>query len=51
MNYGDDKKSAADSKYDAQRIAFGPIMFQAALTMRNLGVLKTLHENRKNGLY
>ncbi len=50
MNYGDDKKSAADSKYDAQRIAFGPIMFQAALTMRNLGVLKTLHENRKNGL-
>jgi ubiquinone/menaquinone biosynthesis C-methylase UbiE len=50
INYGNDRKSAVDAKYDAQKIAFGPIMFQAALTMRKLGILETLHENRKKGL-
>ncbi|MBA7524730.1 L-tyrosine C(3)-methyltransferase [subsurface metagenome] len=50
VEYGNDKKSAVNAKYDAQRIAFGPIMFQAALAMRNLGILQVLHENRKNGL-
>ncbi len=50
MHYGDDKKSAGQAKYDAQKIAFGPIMFQAALTLRNLGILSLLHENRKTGL-
>jgi len=50
MDYGNDKKSAVDAKFDAQKIAFGPVMFQAALTMRNLGILETLHENRKKGL-
>ncbi len=50
MNYGNDKKSAVDAKYDAQKIAFGPIMFQAAISLRNLGILNALHENRKDGL-
>lgn len=50
INYGNDKKSAVQAKYDAQKIAFGPIMFQAALAMRNLGILQTLHDNRNKGL-
>ncbi|MBN1599214.1 MAG: class I SAM-dependent methyltransferase [Bacteroidales bacterium] len=49
-DYGNDKKSAVKAKYDAQKIAFGPIMFQAARAMRNLGILNMLHEERKNGL-
>ena len=39
MNYGSDKKRAVQAKFDAQKIAFGPIMFQAALALRNLGIL------------
>ena len=39
LNYGSDDKRAVDAKYDAQKIAFGPIMFQAALALRNLGIL------------
>lgn len=50
LNYGNDKKSAVQAKYDAQKIAFGPIMFQAALSLRNLGILEKLHEHRSNGL-
>jgi ubiquinone/menaquinone biosynthesis C-methylase UbiE len=50
INYGDDSKPAVRAKYDAQKIAFGPMMFQAALTMRNLGILNVLHDNRKTGL-
>ncbi len=50
MNYGNDKKSALQAKYDAQKIAFGPIMFQAARALRNLNILETLENNRKQGL-
>jgi ubiquinone/menaquinone biosynthesis C-methylase UbiE len=50
IDYGNDKKSAVQAKFDAQKIAFGPIMFQAARCLRSLGILKTLHENRKEGL-
>ncbi len=46
MNYGEDNKSAIQAKYDAQKIIFGPIMFQAALAMRNLGILETLKKSR-----
>ncbi len=42
INYGSKKKSALQAKYDAQKIAFAPIMFQAALALRNLGVLQLL---------
>lgn len=50
INYGNDNKSAVQAKYDAQKIAFGPIMFQAALAMRNLGILQALHDNRNKGM-
>ncbi len=48
--YGSDKKSAVQAKFDAQKIAFGPIMFQAARAMRNLGILEALDKNMKTGL-
>jgi hypothetical protein len=34
-NYGDDNKSALQAKSDAQKIAFAPIMFQAAKALRD----------------
>jgi hypothetical protein len=45
MNFGSDKKSAVQAKFDAQKIAFGPIMFQAALALRNLGILKLVKDS------
>jgi ubiquinone/menaquinone biosynthesis C-methylase UbiE len=50
IDYGNDDKPAVKAKFDAQKIVFGPIMFQAARVMRNLGILKTLHEHRSKGL-
>ena len=39
---GSDKKSAVQAKFDAQKIAFAPIMFQAAKSLRDLGILEYL---------
>ena len=50
INYGDDKKSAVQAKYDAQKIAWGPIMFQAARSLRTLGIFDQLHNERKTGI-
>ena len=44
-DYGSDKKSVVQANLDAQKIAFAPIMFQAAKSLRNLGVLNYLFEN------
>lgn len=49
-NYGDDKKTAQQAKFDAQKIAFAPIMFQAARALKNLKILETIHHNRKKGI-
>ena len=48
-NYGNDEKTALQAKYDAQKIAFAPIMFQAAKALRNLGILAYLMKNRRKG--
>lgn len=48
-SYGDDKKTAQQAKFDAQKIAFAPIMFQAAKSLRNLKILEAIHHNR-NGI-
>lgn len=42
-NYGNDKKSALNAKTDAQKIAFAPIMFQAARALRDLEILSFLN--------
>jgi hypothetical protein len=41
-----DAKTAVQAKADAQRIAFGPIVFQATVAMRRLGILDKLYANR-----
>lgn len=48
-DFGNDKKSAFQAQYDAQKIAFAPIMFQAARALRNLGILETI-KNHREGL-
>ena len=46
-NYGDDKKSALKAKSDAQKIAFAPIMFQAAKALRDLKILSFLRRKKE----
>ncbi len=48
-NYGKDDKTALQAKYDAQKIAFAPIMFHAAKALRDLGILKYLLKKRRKG--
>ena len=50
FTYGSDDKSALQAKFDAQKIAFGPIMFQAAKALRDLGILKCLMTHRRQGV-
>lgn len=38
--------SAYDAIYEAQRIAYAPLVFQAVRTMRELGILTSLNENK-----
>jgi len=45
-NYGNDRKSALQAKSDAQKIAFAPIMFQAAKTLRDLKILSFLRKEK-----
>jgi len=44
-DYGSDKKTALEAKIDAQKLAFGPMMFQAIKALRDFGILKLLHLN------
>uniref|UniRef100_UPI00404768A7 class I SAM-dependent methyltransferase n=1 Tax=Aliarcobacter sp. TaxID=2321116 RepID=UPI00404768A7 len=44
-----DNLSAIDAQYEAQKIAFAPIIFQVVRTMRDLKILEILSKN-KNGL-
>jgi 2-polyprenyl-3-methyl-5-hydroxy-6-metoxy-1,4-benzoquinol methylase len=45
-----DTKTALEAQYEAQKIAFAPIIFQVARSMREFGILKTLCDNNKTGL-
>ena len=47
LNYGSDNKSALQAVYDAQKIAFAPIMFHAAKSLRDLGILEIIKGSRK----
>jgi len=44
-DFGNDKKSAYQAQFDAQKLAFAPIMFQAARSLRNLGILETIKKH------
>ncbi len=50
MNFGNDNKTALQAKFDAQKIAFGPIMFQAARALQNLGILECIRKQRNHGI-
>ncbi len=45
-----DTKTALEAQYEAQKIAFAPIIFQVAKSMRDLGILESLYQNGKSGL-
>ena len=46
INYGKDNITALQAKFNAQKIAFAPIMFQASLALRNLGILDLVKKSR-----
>jgi ubiquinone/menaquinone biosynthesis C-methylase UbiE len=50
LNKGSDHKSALQAKFDAQKIAFGPIMFQAARALRDLGILEEIRASKREGI-
>lgn len=45
-----DTKTALEAQYAAQKIAFAPIIFQVARSMRELGILEALYSHDKSGL-
>jgi len=49
-DFGNDKRSAFEAKTEAQKIAFGPVMFQAARALVKLGILKLVSEAGSSGV-
>lgn len=47
---GPDNKSALQAKFDAQKIAFAPIVFQASKSLLELGILEEVFRHRKEGV-
>jgi hypothetical protein len=47
--FGNDGKTALEAKFEAQKLAFGPMMFQAARVLRDCGALEHLKEQGKKG--
>lgn len=50
QDFGDDKLSAFEAKTEAQKIAFGPVMFQAARALNNLGILRLIADAGASGV-
>ncbi len=48
--FDSDTISNIDAKYEAQKIAFGPVMFQAARVLRDTGILNLIRKKRKKGI-
>jgi ubiquinone/menaquinone biosynthesis C-methylase UbiE len=49
-DFGNDKRSAFEAKTEAQKIAFGPVMFQAARAMVKLGILERVSNAGSEGI-
>jgi ubiquinone/menaquinone biosynthesis C-methylase UbiE len=49
-DFGNDKHSAFEAKTEAQKIAFGPIMFQAARALVKLGILEQVSTAGPSGV-
>jgi hypothetical protein len=48
--FSTDTRTALEAKGLAQFIAFGPVVFQVARTLRNMGILKEIEESGAEGL-
>ena len=48
--YEKEKYTAAAAKFEAQKIAFGPFVFQAAMALRNLGILAAIEKCGAEGV-
>lgn len=48
--YTKERHSAADAKFEAQKIAFAPFVFQAAMALRDLGVLAAVERYGDDGV-
>jgi ubiquinone/menaquinone biosynthesis C-methylase UbiE len=49
-HFSKDTKTAIEAKEEAQRIAFGPVIFQAAQAMRKTGLLQVIRDAGKAGI-
>ena len=45
-----DDIDAVNAKFEAQKIAFAPLSFQAARALRDLGILELVSSSRKKGI-
>ncbi|KJF82278.1 methyltransferase [Photobacterium angustum] len=50
IDYSLDPFNALDAKTESQKLAFAPIVFQTAKSLRDLGILAALDEVKKDGL-
>ena len=48
-SYITDKIRAVDAKFDAQKIAFAPLVFQAARALLELGILRSISDSGEKG--
>ena len=48
--YKNDDLRAVDAKFEAQKIAFAPLAFQAIKTMLNLGIMKAIEDAGDDGI-
>ena len=48
--YKDDSIDAVNAKFEAQKIAFSPLSFQAIRALKNMGILGEISNARKKGI-
>ncbi len=48
--YDKDKRTVLDAKFEAQKIAFAPFVFQATLSLRDLGILEAIEKSGEKGI-
>ena len=48
--YKNDSIDAVNAKFEAQKIAFAPLSFQAARALRDMGILDEISNARKQGI-
>ena len=49
-NYFNDNIKAVDARFEAQKIAFAPLTFQAIRALLDLGILQLISDSKENGI-